>query len=71
MKLTVWTLLFLLLIQFPAEAHNKRDKAACAEVKQKIRTIESKMRSGYTRAQGERYEARLRELRAKRYELCR
>jgi hypothetical protein len=29
------------------------------------------MRAGYTRAQGERYEERLRELRAKRRELCR
>jgi hypothetical protein len=28
------------------------------------------MRAGYTRAQGERYEEKLRELRAKRYKLC-
>ena len=71
MKLTAWTLLFLLMIQLPVGAHNKCDKAACAEIKEKIRTIESQMRSGYTRAQGERYEARLRELKAKRYQLCR
>lgn len=29
------------------------------------------MRNGYTAAQGIRYDARLRELRDKRYELCR
>ncbi|MDH3612296.1 MAG: hypothetical protein OEU90_01255 [Gammaproteobacteria bacterium] len=64
-------LLLLLAAQPPASAHNKCDKAECAVVKEKIRTIESKMRSGYTRAQGERYESQLRELRAKRYKICR
>jgi hypothetical protein len=54
-----------------SEANTKAEKAACAKVKEKIRTIESKMRSGYTRAQGEKYEAKLRELRAERYHLCR
>ena len=34
------------------------EEAACAEVKEEIREIESKMRAGYTRAQGEKYEAR-------------
>jgi hypothetical protein len=71
MKRRAWMLVLLLLIQLPASAHNKADKAECAVVKEKIRTIESKMRSGYTRAQGERYEAQLRELRAKRHKLCR
>ena len=71
MKQRAWMLVLLLLIQSPSVAHNKDDKAECAIVKEKIRTIESKMRAGYTRAQGERYEAQLRELRAKRYKLCR
>ena len=71
MKMTAWMLLFLVLLNAPADAHGNRDKALCAEVKEKIRTIESKMRSGYTRAQGEKYEARLRELKAKRYKICR
>ena len=71
MKLAAWMLVFLILVHTPAEAHNKCDKAMCAEVKEKIRTIESKLRSGYSRAQGERYEAKLRELKAKRYKLCR
>ena len=71
MKSWAWMLLIVLLAQPGAAAGNKRDQAACAEVKEKIRTIESRMRSGYTRAQGERYEEKLRELKAKRYKLCR
>ena len=70
MKSLAWVLLVSLSLS-TAAAVGKVDKAACAEVKEKIRTIESRMRAGYTRAQGERYEERLRELRAKRYKLCR
>jgi hypothetical protein len=54
----------------PAAAHSSC-KAECAKVKEQIRTIEAKMRGGYTRAQGERFEARLRELKARRHKLCR
>jgi hypothetical protein len=71
MKSIAWILLSITLWQTAAEAGNNRDEAACAEVKEKIRNIESRMRAGYTRAQGERYEEKLRELRAKRYKLCR
>ena len=49
----------------------KCDKEACKEVKADIREINAKMRSGYTVAQGNRYEARLRKLRDKRSRLCR
>lgn len=71
MKSIVWILLIMVLCQNVAEAGSKRDEAACAEVKERIRNIESRMRAGYTRAQGERYEEKLRELRAKRHKLCR
>ena len=71
MKQRAWMLVFLLLIQSPVTAHNNCDKEACETVKEKIRTIESRMRSGYSRAQGERYEEKLRELRSKRYKICR
>ena len=71
MRYLAWTLVLYSLMGTPADAHNQCDKAACAEVKEKIRTIESRKRSGYSRAQGERYRARLRELRAKRYKICR
>lgn len=71
MKKTAWMLLTLILFIGAAEADSKRDKAECAVIKEKIRNIESRMRAGYTRAQGERYEEKLRELKAKRYKLCR
>ncbi len=70
MKRYAWLALGLLCCM-TSEANTKAEKAACAKVKEQIRNIESKMRSGYTRAQGEKYEAKLRELRAERYHLCR
>lgn len=70
MKAAICILLLTTFIIHSAYADDRCGKAACAEVKQKIRNIEARMRSGYTRAQGERYEARLRELKAKRRKLC-
>ena len=55
----------------PANAHNYCPKAECEEVKQKIRLIQSKMRQGYTRRQGEKLETDLRKLRAIRSKKCR
>ncbi len=54
-----------------ATAASKCDKQACQGVKADIREIQAKMRSGYTVAQGNRYEARLRKLRGKRSRICR
>jgi hypothetical protein len=73
MNQRAWMLVLLLLLvaHSPATAHNSRSKSECTVVKEKIRTIQSKMRSGYTRAQGERYEEQLRQLRAKRFKICR
>jgi hypothetical protein len=63
----------LALFLFPAQSDAKpdRDALACEEVKQAIREIEARMRAGYSRAQGERYEAKLRKLKRKRSHLCR
>ena len=71
MKAATATLIALTLLSTAAWARSDCEKLACDAVKEKIRTIETKMRAGYTRAQGERYEARLRELKAQRYHLCR
>jgi hypothetical protein len=71
MKGFMATLLVASMLLVPAAAHEKSAKAECAEVKAKIRNIESRMRAGYSRAQGERYEAKLRELKARRYKVCR
>ena len=68
------TLVVLLaLIALPANATEEtRDRELrCEEVKQKIRHIQSKMRAGYTRAQGEKMEEELRRLRALRATACR
>ena len=63
--------LLLLLLAVQGNAKHDRDALACDEVKQAIREIEARMRAGYTRAQGERYEAKLRKLKRKRSRLCR
>lgn len=52
-------------------AHEEFDKAKCAAVKKKIRRIRSRMRAGYTRAQGERMEEQLRKLKRQRRSHCR
>lgn len=67
-----WTALLLLLaLAPPGGAKPNCDRLACEEVKQAIREIEARMRAGYSRSQGERYEARLRKLKRKRSKLCR
>ena len=73
MKPAAWMLMLMLIISVlvPVHAGNENDKAACEQVKTKIRVIESKMRDGYSASQGIRYEARLRDLKDKRYTLCR
>jgi predicted metalloprotease len=66
-------IVLLTLVALPASgADDYRDRALrCEEVKQKIRRIQSKMRAGYTRAQGEKMEEELRRLRALRAKACR
>ncbi len=54
----------------PGIAHERSSKEECSIVKAKIRHIHSKMRDGYTRAQGERLEAKLRKLRKARQKKC-
>ncbi len=68
MKPAAWMLMLIVLALVPVHAG---DKDACEQVKKKIRVIESKMRGGYSASQGIRYEAQLRELKEKRYKLCR
>jgi hypothetical protein len=52
-------------------AQAQSDQEKCAKTEQQIRLVQSKMRAGYTRAQGEKLEARLRKLRAERARACR
>jgi hypothetical protein len=68
----IWiTALVLLVLSAPCNARPDCDALACAEAKQAIREIEARMRAGYSRSQGEKYEARLRKLKRRRSKLCR
>jgi hypothetical protein len=69
MRMLLTTVLSLLL-STGGIAHEFDDKAECNRIKEKIRHIQSRMRSGYTRAQGERLEARLRKRRQQRKTKC-
>ncbi len=67
-----WTIaVVLLVLSAQGEARPDCDALACDEVKQDIREIEARMRAGYSRSQGEKYEARLRKLKRRRNKLCR
>jgi len=59
-----------LLLAGASYGHEGGPELECEEIKQKIRYIQSKMRSGYTRSQGEKMEADLRRLRALRKKAC-
>ncbi len=65
----IFTLTFLM--STGASTHEDVDKTQCAAVKKKIRHIQSRMRAGYTRAQGERLEQQLRKLKKQRRLKCR
>lgn len=54
-----------------ADAHDTHSKVGCEKTKQKIKKLQSRMRQGYTRAQGEKWSEQLRELRAIRSKQCR
>jgi len=63
--------IFFLLYSPATMAQVRSDQEKCAKINQQIRLVQSKMRAGYTRAQGEKLEARLRKLRAERAKACR
>ncbi len=68
---SVIALFFVCLVAPTGQAHEQSNKSKCDKTKQQIRLVQSKMRAGYTRAQGEKLEARLRKLRADRGKFCR
>jgi hypothetical protein len=67
----IFAVIFVCLIAPASLAHDQSDQTKCKKTEQQIRQVESKMRAGYTRAQGEKLQARLRKLRADRAKLCR
>lgn len=61
----------LLILSAPTAPQSADEALRCEVIKQKIRLVQSKMRAGYTRAEGEKMEAELRRLRALRSKACR
>jgi len=64
-------LAIIMLVTLSATAAPSDRDEKCAKVKTDIRKLEARMRRGYTASQGVRFEERLRELKDKRYRLCR
>lgn len=64
-------LLALIFLTSPSLPREKDLQLRCEEIRQRIDYLHAKMRSGYTRAQGEKMEAELRKLRALRRKACR
>ena len=67
----VVTMIVFLVFAIPVTSSDADRKLKCEEIKQDIRLIQSKMRAGYSRAQGEKLRAKLRKLRALRSKACR
>ncbi|MFQ5547897.1 MAG: hypothetical protein ACE5FV_06385 [Woeseia sp.] len=71
MNLIRLSFLLILLSASVGRAHDDCAQVRCEQTRQKIAKIESQMRQGYTRAQGEKMAAELRRLRAIRSMVCR
>ena len=61
----------MLLFSVQCNAHNCEKTDRCKTIKEQIRKVESRMRQGYSAAQGIRLDERLRTLREKRRKACR
>lgn len=71
MKLRVFNALVMASVFVAPAPAALPDSDACERIKQQIRRVESRMRAGYTAAEGRRLEERLRELKTRRSKLCR
>jgi hypothetical protein len=71
MRKFVFVAFFAALLSLGANAHDDSSKQECEKTKQKIKKLESRMRHGYSRAQGEKWRTQLRALRAARWKQCR
>ncbi len=69
-RLLLALMLYLLLSVTALPSPTDERQIKCAETKEKIRKIESKMRQGYTARQGIKMQDELRSLREQRKRLC-
>jgi len=79
MRTLIPVILALLFATAPVVSHSAKAscpsrsacKAECEKTKEKIRSIQARMRQGYSASQGARMEADLRSLRERRSKVCR
>lgn len=66
-------MLCLLAIFSPALAarHAKFSPKQCAALEKRMKTIQSRLRQGYSAKQGRKYKAQMRDLQLKRFRHCR
>lgn len=71
MRTAIILLLAATLIAADGNARDKGMRAKCAQTKEKIGKLRSRMRQGYSARQGIRFDERMRELKQKRRKYCR
>jgi|GEM_PF-1766300 hypothetical protein len=71
MKTLIVAIACAVIFSASVNAHDRQQEIQCEKTKQKIEKLQSRMRQGYTRAQGEKMRGQLRELRAIRSKQCR
>ncbi len=71
MRVLLAFLLCLLYVAAAVPAATDERETKCAETREKIRRVESKMRQGYTAKQGIKMQDELRSLRELRKRICR
>ena len=64
-------LIVVLALWNPTDSLADARDIECEKIKQRISRVQSRMRAGYTRAEGEKLEAELRRLRKLRHKACR
>lgn len=63
-------IVFIICSSIITLAADKQEQTECAKIERQIRDIQAKMRRGYSARQGEKLNATLRELRARRAKVC-
>ena len=73
MRNSMITISLAITLAMTANSHamDSKREAECRKIDEQIRNIQSRMRHGYSAAQGVRYEERLRALKERRWRRCR
>ncbi|MEE4162237.1 MAG: hypothetical protein V2I25_06980 [Woeseiaceae bacterium] len=73
MRLSIVSIGLAIALAMTTNGHalDRKREAECRKIDEQIRNIQSRMRHGYSAAQGVRYEERLRALKERRWRRCR